>query len=868
MEFCILNFQGAPCTTIPDDRGPSVRSMVDFTNIMAREFTFICPLPNGIHARPASHLAAAANNFISELALTNLRNGSVADLKSVLSMIAADIRPNDECSVRVHGADEQAASAALQSFIENELPAFDVPLPDTLKHAKPRELPRALRAAGVRACFGLAVSRGIGHGKAVIAGKITLSAESTSEKTLDPAREKEQISSAITAVHARMQKKLLEEVSATECAILQAHLAMLDDATLMAKLLEEVTHGHSAEQAIVQANSFFGDLLRQSDNPYTRERALDIQDICLQLLENISGAKPDSGLKLTESSVVVAENLTPQQLLALDRKWIRALVLESAGTTSHTVILARAMEIPTLVGVKGAHTLAPETEILVDANQGFLVAEWTPAVGKFYERESRTAQRRKAALSRYGARPAATSDGHAIEVAANVSRSEEAESAFQNGAEGIGVFRTEMLFLERDRVPTEEEQFQTYAQTVRAANNKPVIFRTFDIGADKPLPFLRMAAEDNPFLGRRGIRVYVEHQQMLRTQLRAILRASAFGHVQVMVPMVSNIGEVTWFKEQLAQVRGELQIPPDRRIPVGIMIEVPSIAFMLDQLCRELDFFSLGTNDLSQYFFAADRGNARVSGLANVREPGFLNFLQQIVAGVHKHGKWIGLCGDMAADPRNLPLLLALGLDEISIPAAEIPSIKEHIAGYSLAEGQGLLSQALGCPRAAEVESVLDREPAGAARGLLERELVLVNNAIDSKEEAIREMVDALYVQGRTVDPDRLEEAIWARESVYSTGLGHGFAVPHCKTDAVNAGSMAVLRLKNPVEWGALDGNPVQIVILMAARESGDSSAHLRIFSRLARNLMDEGFRERLLNAGDRDAMLSLLTEVAMGNKV
>src|SRR5262249_42056893 len=273
-------------------------------------------------------------------------------------------------------------------------------------------------------------------------------------------------------------------------------------------------------------------------------------------------------------------------------------------------------------------------------------------------------------------------------------------------------------------------------------------------------------------------------------------------------------------------------------MPVGMMIEVPSAAFVLDQLCRELDFFSIGTNDLSQYFVAVDRENSRVAGLSSVKHPGFLSFLQQIVTSVHKHGKWVGMCGDMAADLRNLPLLVALGIDEISVPAAEIPIIKERIARLVVADCQKLLSQAIACQRASDVESCLDRESSEASRTLLDRELVLLDGNVDSKEEAIREIVDAFYVEGRTDEPDCLEEAIWARESVYSTGLGHGFAVPHCKTDVVNASSIGILKLPRPIDWGAVDGKPVAFVILLAVRESDSNGAHLRVFSKLARNLM------------------------------
>jgi len=358
--------------------------------------------------------------------------------------------------------------------------------------------------------------------------------------------------------------------------------------------------------------------------------------------------------------------------------------------------------------------------------------------------------------------------------------------------------------------------------------------------------------------------MYPEHQELLESQLRAILRASAFGAIQLMVPMVSAVDEILWIKARIAQVQEDLSsrsISFDRSMRVGMMIEVPSVAFILDQLGRELDFFSIGTNDLSQYFLAVDRDNSRVAGLSNGKHPGFLSFLRQIVAGVHKHRKWIGMCGDMAADLRNLPLLVGLGLDEISVPATEIPIVKERIARLTVPDCQKLLFEATRCQSVSAVESFLDRESNEASRSLLDRELVLLDGEIDSKEEAIRDIVDALYVQGRTDEPDRLEEAIWTRESIYSTGLGHGFAIPHCKTEVVNASSIGILKLPRPIDWGALDGEPVEFVILLAAREPDSNGAHLRVFSKLARSLMNEEFREQLLEAQDREAVLSQLNQ-------
>lgn len=885
---------------------------------MAKQFTFELPLLSGLHARPASHLADEAKKFSSLCTLTNLRNGAVAEMESVLSLIAADVRLNDKCSVQVRGADEEAASAALHSFIQHDLPAHDAPLPDVLKDARTPQLPRALRSAQVHVTYGQTASRGIGQGKALIVNSVELVPEQITEKPGQPAVEEQRIRDAFAKVRNRIRAKLLERLSATEIGILQAHLAMLDDAALSARMLENVANEKSGANAIMEAGRFFGDLLSRSENPVLRERAIDIHGLCLELMEAISGKKTAQPITLKEPSIVIAVNLLPQQLLSVDHNFIRGLVLEAAGATSHTVILARSLGVPTLLLVPSARTRerepynlkrtgranAPETNlegvaqtsfegtrpqmgrsdqletpvlaaedsathtsgfeplttgtpVIIDANRGLLLINPSPQVQKFYERELKTQERRKSALARDAARTQA-GEKPPMKIAANIASAAEAEAAFAGGADAVGVFRTEMLFLSRAQALTENEQFEIYAQAVRAAGDKPVVIRTLDIGGDKPLPFLKISTEENPFLGYRGVRIYPEHRELLQTQLRAIFRASALGHVELLIPMVSTLEEVLWFRQEAAAAQKNLEA---REILLGIMVEVPSAVFLLDQLCPEVDFLSIGTNDLSQYFFAADRGNARVAGLANARHPAFLRLLEQIVSAARKYKKPVTVCGDMAADPRNLPLLLGLGLDEISIPVSDIATIRERTLRLSIPDCQKLLSQALACRTAEEVERLLDHELV-TNQSLFDCELVLIRDQVENKEAAIREMVDALYIAGRTDDPDRLEDALWTREGAYSTGMGHGFAVPHCKSDAISAGSIAVLKLEKPVEWGSVDSAPVQIVILLAARESDSGAEHLKVFSRLARNLMDEAFRERLLSSENEDAVLGVLHSI------
>jgi fructose-specific PTS system IIA-like component len=409
-----------------------------------------------------------------------------------------------------------------------------------------------------------------------------------------------------------------------------------------------------------------------------------------------------------------------------------------------------------------------------------------------------------------------------------------------------------MLFAGRESPPTEAEQFEAYAAAARAAAGKPVIVRTLDVGGDKPLACLELPPEQNPFLGERGVRLYPKHEAMLRAQVRAVLRASAHGRLMLMVPMIASADEVRWCRALVASVKQELaaaKVAFDDAMPFGIMVEVPSAGFLIEELAREVDFFSLGTNDLAQYFFAADRDNPALAAVANPLAPAFLRFLQQIVSAARRAGRWVGICGQMAADSRHLPLIVALGVDEIGVPAPNIPGLKERVAQLIAEECRALLNRAAACTTTAEVEVLLETH-AGRPLPLITDEMVVLPCSARDKDEIMRELAGVLWAAGRVDDRTRLEEALWAREQVYATGLGHGFAVPHCKSDAVRATSIAVLRLAEPVAWGSLDNQAVRIAILLAMPENA-ARQHLQVFARLARKLMDENFRRELLDATD-----------------
>ena len=374
----------------------------------------------------------------------------------------------------------------------------------------------------------------------------------------------------------------------------------------------------------------------------------------------------------------MAAGLTPSELLALDRRRLRGLVLGEVGLTSHTAILARAFAIPTVaLPAPALKEIIEGEELIVDGQRGLVCRESQPALKRYYRLETRKLRLQAARLADLRKKPARTRDGLRVEIAANIGSSEELPGAWRNGAEAIGLFRTETLFLDRDAPPNEDEQFAAYRQAALSAKGRTVIVRTLDIGGDKPLPYLDLPREENPFLGVRAVRFYGEHKELIRCQLRAILRAARHGNVKIMVPMVSGLPEVRLVRRLLAEAGAELRerkIPYAKKIEIGIMVETPAAALSLDHLGGEADFFSVGSNDLLQYFLAVDRGNARLGDLYDPLHPAFLRLLFQAAGQARQAKRWLGICGEMAGNPEYLPLLVGLGFDELSMAAPAIPA--------------------------------------------------------------------------------------------------------------------------------------------------------------------------------------------------
>ncbi|WP_395677619.1 phosphoenolpyruvate--protein phosphotransferase, partial [Enterobacter sp.] len=650
---------------------------------MALVVEFTCELPNGVHARPASHVETLCNTFISQIEWHNLRNDRKGDARSALALIGTDTLAGDACRLIINGEDEQSAHQRLAQWLRDEFPHCDAPLAEAI-NTELDPLPESLTRLNPTLFRALPVCSGSAQGILTILTSLDLNALSDLPDAKSPEEEQSALDNGLILLVKNIELRALDTDS-TASAILEAHRSLATDTSLRQHLLAGVNQGLSCAMAtIATANHFCGEFSRSSSS-YLQERVLDVRDVCYQLLQQIYGEQrfPTPG-QLIQPTICLADDLTPGQFLELDKTMLKGLLLKSGGTTSHTVILARSFDIPTLVGVDSESLLQWRNQpVFVDGNAGAVVVNACDAVARYYRQEERVQQKISEQQSLWLNREARTADGLRIEIAANIAHAAEAQAAFGNGAEGVGLFRTEMLYMDRTSAPGENELYNIFCQALECANGRSIIVRTMDIGGDKPVDYLNIPAENNPFLGYRAVRIYEEYSVLFATQLRAILRASAHGKLKIMIPMISSMEEILWVKEKLAEAKQQLRaehIPFDEKIPLGIMLEVPSVMFIIDQCCEEIDFFSIGSNDLTQYLLAVDRDNAKVTRHYNSLNPAFLRALDYAVQAVHRQGKWIGLCGELGAKGSVLPLLVGLGLDELSMGSPAIPATKARLA--------------------------------------------------------------------------------------------------------------------------------------------------------------------------------------------
>jgi phosphotransferase system enzyme I (PtsI) len=510
----------------------------------------------------------------------------------------------------------------------------------------------------------------------------------------------------------RLIESLRKDERLTELKIVESQRMMLDDTTLFDGV-EENIRGLSctAEYAVSKVVDHFVATFTGFEDEYLRERVTDVRDMGERLIRNLMGKREPILAGLERQAIVVVHDLPPSAAAQIDPQKVLGLATDVGGATSHTAIISRALEIPAVVGLSNLSRRAEEGDTLIlDGRNGIAVLDPAPELLKKYRRIQKEERAKLASLAKLREKPSETSDGFTIELAANIELLSEVDAVRSHGAQGVGLYRTEFLFLNREDLPSEGEQYEAYSVVARQLAPQPVVIRTVDIGGDKFLSHPEVPVEINPYLGCRAIRFSLKKPDTLKVQLRAILRTSAAGNVRLMFPMVSSLEELRQAREIIEECKAELDaegLPYDDDIEVGIMVEVPSVAVMADQFAREVDFFSIGTNDLIQYTLAVDRGNPSISDLYQPFHPAVLRLLKTIVEAGHAAGIWVGLCGEMGANPLAVPFLVGLGIDELSVSPVNVPVVKATLRAISFREAAELAAELVNLPTAEAIHARL-----------------------------------------------------------------------------------------------------------------------------------------------------------------
>ena len=666
----------------------------------------VIPNPTGLHARPAAVLASLAKGFRSSIKLQ--LGDQQANARSITAIMALDVRSGAVVHLLASGPDARAAIDKIAPVIAQGLGdegCTPAPAPATTTIAPESAPPPRRKSTDPNLLFGVPCSPGLAVGQVfqVRRGMIEVTEEGAGVET-----ERGKLSAAIETAKGQLEAlraQLQAKADPAKAAIFAAHEELIEDPDLLEIVDSAIAKGKSAEFGWKKAFTTHADRLAALRNPLLAQRANDLRDVGLRVLGILTGEEtkaPD----YPPNTILIAEDLTPSDTAALDRTRVMGFATTRGGATSHGAILARSLGIPALAGVEPAALEIPNgTSVVLDGSKGTLRLNPPPEeITRIRSAQERAEKQRKEDLA-HAHEPAVTLDGKRIEVVANIGGLKEATQVSALGGEGVGLLRSEFLFMERSTPPSEDEQFEAYKAIAQAIGKEhPLVIRTLDVGGDKPLAYLPIPKEDNPFLGERGVRVALDRPEILRIQLRAILRASAFGRVSVMFPMISSLEEIRDAKAILAEESQRLGIAP---IPAGIMVEVPVTAVMAAQFANEADFFSIGTNDLTQYTLAMDRGHPKLAPRIDGLSPGVLHLINHTVRGGHAANRPVAVCGGIASDVHGVPILIGLGVDELSISLPAIPAIKGQIRKLRLDECRELAQKALAAESAAEVRALI-----------------------------------------------------------------------------------------------------------------------------------------------------------------
>lgn len=675
----------------------------------------LIPNPTGLHARPAATLVALAKGFSSDV---QLRRGSdVGNAKSIMSIMGLAVQRGDKVTVVANGPDADEAITKISQAIKDGLGEDCPPLPAAGADPEPEaapEPPPARAAAEAPASgdanllVGVAASPGLGVGQVLQLRRQDIE---VTENARDHHLERRKLNAALDRALldlSALEKRLEREADPAKAAIFAAHAEILQDPELLDLAVSAIDKGKSAPFAWRAAFTSYSDRLGRMSNELLAARANDVRDVGQRVLEELTGQRREKP-EIAPGTILVAEDLTPSDTATLDRSKVVGFATATGGASSHVAIIARSLDIPAVAGIEArALDIADGTRVVIDGSKGTLALNLSDAeIDQIIGRQQRIAAKREADLAR-AFEPATTIDGHTVQVVANIGNLADAEEAMTKGAEGVGLLRSEFVFLERTAAPSEDEQAGLYADIARALTpGQPLVIRTLDVGGDKPLPYLPIPAEENPFLGIRGVRVGFDRPEVLRTQCRAILKAADAGaKLHVMFPMIATMDDWRYAKRLWDEERAALGT--EAEVPVGIMMEVPSVAIMARQFAAsDVEFFSVGTNDLTSYTLAMDRGHPKLAPQVDPCNPAVLTLIGQAAEALHDHGKWLGVCGGVASDTQAVPILIGLGVDELSCSIPAIPSVKAAVRAVSLDACRELAAKAVACSTPAEVRALV-----------------------------------------------------------------------------------------------------------------------------------------------------------------
>ncbi|MEH7400849.1 phosphoenolpyruvate--protein phosphotransferase [Gottfriedia acidiceleris] len=503
------------------------------------------------------------------------------------------------------------------------------------------------------------------------------------------------------------------ELGEDKAAIFSAHILVLNDPELVNPVKDKIkSESVNADFAMNEVASMFVQMFESMDNEYMKERAADIRDVTKRVMAHLLGVTISNPANITEEVIIIAEDLTPSDTAQLNRKYALGFTTDIGGRTSHSAIMARSLEIPAVVGTKEVTSkIENGVMVIVDGLDGHVIVDPSNEELEEYKTKKEKFELQKVEWAKLKNEPTVTKDGHHVELVANIGTPNDVEGVINNGGEGVGLYRTEFLYMGRDNFPSEEEQFESYKSVLESMGDKPVVVRTLDIGGDKELSYLHLPKEMNPFLGYRAIRLCLDQKEIFRTQLRALLRASVYGNLKIMFPMIATLDEFRAAKAVLLEEKEQLvkeNVQVSDNIEIGMMVEIPASAVLADVFAKEVDFFSIGTNDLIQYTMAADRMNEQVSYLYQPYNPSILRLVKMVIDAANKEGKWAGMCGEMAGDALAIPLLVGLGLHEFSMSATSILPARSQMAKLSKAEMEILAEKALSMSTAEEVVNLVN----------------------------------------------------------------------------------------------------------------------------------------------------------------